>query len=129
MGSTVQARAVTYLVNLEARDCPTCGTIYGIPDDFLARKRKSGGTWYCPNGHPISFIESEADKQRKWAEQLAKELATRDSQLNDVLGELSTAKKEIKRVRQRVDAGVCPDCHRHFTNLERHRKTKHTKGG
>jgi len=39
--------------------------------------------------------------------------------------------KELKTIKKRIHAGVCPHCNRHFQNVERHMKTKHNekKGG
>ena len=32
---------------------------------FLVERRKDKRTFYCPNGHPMSFREGEADRLRK----------------------------------------------------------------
>jgi len=35
------------------------------------------------------------------------------------------ANTELKRVKRRINGGVCTCCNRTFTNLARHMKTKH----
>lgn len=52
-------------VTLFIVDCANCGIIFGIPDDFDDRRREDGGSFYCPNGHTISYHESESTKQKK----------------------------------------------------------------
>lgn len=56
-------------INLQHVTCGECGLSFGLPDFYISNLRKSGKTFYCPNGHPRWYGPSEADKLK---EELAK---------------------------------------------------------
>lgn len=67
----------------EERTCPSCGILYSAPSKWWDEQRKTGGVFYCPNGHARHFIKgkSEADKLR---EELSRE-RQRLAEYNDAL--------------------------------------------
>lgn len=123
-------------------DC-FCGITFAVPQNFHDAKYKSGGTFFCPNGHSLGWSQSEADRVRsQMGEQLGKtqkelenarqrlEFARHDAeasrQQRDVAERrLSAAKGQITRIKRRGSNGVCPCCRRSFVALARHMKTKH----
>lgn len=120
-------------VSLAVMDCATCGVIFGVPDEFDARRRADAKTFYCPTGHSMSYNESKADK-------LARELAAAKNQLASARADvefykdagetaqrsLTATKGVVTRLRNRAIAGTCPfGCHRNFANLQRHVAAKH----
>ena len=128
MTRMIVQKAITVIeVRLNARDCPACGVIYGLTDDFEQRKLQ-GGNWYCPNGHSIVFNESfetklrqaEAENTRIRQNLLLTEQAASSAERRE-----REAKKEIARIKHRASAGLCNHCNRHFANIERHVKSKH----
>jgi hypothetical protein len=50
--------------------------------------------------------------------------ATRDLLQAEERSHVST-KGQLTKARNRAKAGLCPCCNRHFTNVERHVKSKH----
>jgi len=46
-------------VSLRVVNCPTCFVIYAVPEALLQRKNSEGGSWYCPNGHNLSYKKSQ----------------------------------------------------------------------
>ena len=42
---------------LVARNCPTCGCVYAIPQVMLDSAELTGSSWYCPNGHNLVFAK------------------------------------------------------------------------
>src|SRR5690242_7403598 len=52
------------LMNFCRQDCIQCGTVFFIPQTLDATVRDTGQTFYCPNGHPQAYSESNADKFR-----------------------------------------------------------------
>lgn len=115
--------------------CPKCGVWSAAPVEVerLARQRP-GLSVFCCNGHSMVFLEgeSEADKLRRERDQLVQRLAQKDDDIRHQReraerGErqLSAARGQITRIKNRAAKGVCPCCNRHFTNLERHMHTKH----
>lgn len=37
--------------------CASCGIVFIVPADWIAARRKDSATFYCPNGHYLSFRE------------------------------------------------------------------------
>ena len=112
-------------VKLVTEECCTCGILFAMPQEVNERLRTKGGTFYCPNGHPQVYTEPDIEVLRK--KLLAEQQRSQHfkTQLNGALDNLNTTKKELRRTKRRVNAGVCPYCRRHFTNLERHIHGKH----
>ena len=121
---------------LEVMCCPVCGVIYAAPEALIDWSRQQPERWfYCPNGHNLHFPgKTEAQKLK---EQLANEQELRASlraRLDQTEAEFRGTKAARTRFKNERDSlkrhagdGVCPhpDCHRHFTNLERHVASKH----
>jgi len=116
---------ISTTVKLVTEECCACGILFAMPQQVNERLRTKGGTFYCPNGHSQVYTEPDIEvlkRQLRAAENRATNL---ESSLNGALDDLSAKKKELRSVKRRVNAGVCPYCRRHFTNLERHVHTKH----
>lgn len=112
--------------------CCECFTHFAMDSDLNARRRQTGGTFYCPNGHAQHYTETEVQKLKKQNESLRKNLAWTDEALTRAYNEHEATKKEkanIKRqltnTRKRIANGVCPCCHRTFVNIARHMDSKH----
>jgi hypothetical protein len=118
-------RTVEYHVTLTATDCPDCAVVFGVPGRFLDERRKDKRRFFCPNGHSMSYQESEADRLRKRIAGLEGSLvAARDQRL--AAERSNTALKgQITKARRRAAAGVCPCCHRTFQQLALHMSNKH----
>lgn len=126
MAERIRQEAVTVQrVTINALDCPACGVVFGITDEYEQRRRESGAPFYCPNQHYMSYGKSKLHKveeARDAAEARAGQLAVDNDQLaNDLLD----AAKEAKRLKRRATSGVCSECHRTFQNMQRHMATKH----
>ena len=130
-------------VQLEIHTCPTCGVVFGVAEVVLQQKRAQGGTFYCPNAHPLGWQDNElartkkalaveqtrraqAEAQVQDERQRAVRLAEANSLAKESLRRSLAAQKGVTtRIKNRVANGVCPCCNRHFTNLERHMKGQH----
>lgn len=115
----------TETITLTHMTCGECGIIFGVPEDWYNEKRHDGNGFYCPNGHPRIFREPTVKR-------LERELAKTQTELRSAKCEILREKQcreaaEAKTVKlsARVKNGVCPCCHRSFTNLRRHMSTKH----
>lgn len=121
---------------LVVRCCSECSVLYAIPER-LSRdaERDPDVDWYCPNGHGQHIPgKTEEEKLREELEREQNRRANLRARLDQTEAELRGTKAARTRfrnerdvLRQRGGAGVCPhpDCHRHFTNLERHVASKH----
>lgn len=118
-GTIVGERGYTYpvKVNLAVFECPSpnCGVVYGIPVEFRDSLYANGGSYYCPNGHKLSWSEDEAQRQRKRAERAeraaknAEEAARYQRQRAEREERSARAYRgHLTRMRNRVAAGVCP---------------------
>ena len=121
-------------VNLYTHECPVCGVIYGLSEQFDGERSSNGGSWYCPNGHNLSYTESEAAKLRDKLNKTSRKLELTEARLESAWNERDAAcrsanayKGHNTRLKNRVQAGLCTECHRHFENLQRHMETKHPK--
>lgn len=112
---------------LETIECSECGILFAIPKDKLDRERESTGNgWYCPNGHRQVFCETEAVRLSLRLYQAKVELKRQRNRTDEAFRRLAVLKENNAHLRKRIQAGVCPECHRHFDNLQRHMKMKHS---
>lgn len=128
----VQQGVMDITVNLTAMDCPNCAVVFAVPDRLERERREDGQSFYCPNGHGMSYSGEMAklkaklvDKERdlvwfKTAEREARDRA------NETERRLRAQKGNVTKLRKRLVAGACPfGCRRHFANLERHIAGQH----
>lgn len=125
---------VDHTITLCVWTCPVkgCGIVYGIDSEYADALRRKAGGYYCPNGHYLSWAESDADRERRRADKAEKnaaywrEDARREARMAQEARNRERAQKAAKtRLKNRIKNGVCPCCNRHFANLERHIKGQH----
>jgi len=128
MATIDTAQGTVYVFN-----CPSCGLAMGIADDYIEARRKDGRDFYCPNGHVMSYHDSDAKKLKRERErsarlaaQLDQERAEREHAERRVAATRGVVTKQRKKL-ARVANGVCPCCNRSFVNLARHMETKHPR--
>lgn len=123
----MQTYKISTTIKLVTMDCYKCHVVFAIPKEMDMRCLEWGDIIYCPNGHPQVYCETENDRLRHRLDQREAELERTNQRLDGALNELVNKKRLITQMRNRIKAGVCTECHRHFENLERHMKTKHSK--
>ena len=108
MGVIIEVELVTEI-------CCSCGMAFAFPKNLQDKFRQKHDRFYCPLGHGQYYSgETEAERLRKlFLEEQAENTSLKD---------------ELTALKKRVDAGMCPHCHRHFANVSRHLKTKHGIG-
>jgi hypothetical protein len=118
--------------DLEQQDCIECGCVFGVPGGFTAQRRSDNRTFYCPNGHRMSYHENETDKLRRERDRLAQRIAEKDDEIKrqrelreGTERQLTATRAVVTRIKNRVGKGVCPCCNRTFENLHRHMTSKH----
>lgn len=133
MSTRASGRLTTGMtITMFLTDCANCGVVFAVTDTFDQKRRTDGQTFYCPNGHPLTYGENDLDqerKARKRAEQRANDLARdRDSlrwHLDHERKSKAAYKGQLTKVKNRVKNGVCPCCNRTFVNLQRHMQSQH----
>lgn len=113
-------------VALEVRLC-WCGHYVAIPEVRWEHLEATGEQFYCPYGHTAVYKDTEVARLKKelvQAQEVANSARQRETTANLML---DAERKATKRLLKRVEAGVCPNCHRSFQQLARHMVSKHRK--
>ena len=126
---TYQENVIRATVTFAALDCPACGVVFAMTDEMIERRRQDHQSFWCPNGHSMSYGETTVERQLEQARtDLAKSrtvLAEERAYASRLYDDLAAAKKEAKRLARRAAAGVCPCCHRTIQQMARHMQSKH----
>lgn len=117
--------AFAYTVQLTQIECGQCGIVFAMPEKVRAERQKNGNNFYCPNGHPRVYRESDLDKaQRELAEERQRKTDAL-ARANEAEAKLRAQTKKFDSHKKRVAAGTCPCCQRTFKQLVAHMKNKH----
>lgn len=116
----------TKTVTMVTESCCNCGIIFGMLSDFReVLTNDPNKTFYCPNGHGMSFRKSKEQRLREEAERALKmkenELANIAAAKVQLESQLKRSERDLKRLKN----GVCPCCNRTFQNLHNHIKKQH----
>lgn len=114
--------------SLETCTCWKCGILFAMPAHFQETRREDHKGFFCPNGHESFYLgESDATKYKRLYEREQENARLeRAGALHH--GRMRVrAENKLKKIRCRVENGVCPHCNRTFKNLQRHMKTKHRR--
>jgi hypothetical protein len=106
-------------------DCISCGIEFAIPEWLYDRLREKGDTFYCPQGHSMSYTKPTVQVLRDKLRAKEAELSAERDQRAAAEREVQELKAKAQRAAKRAAAGVCPCCHRTFQQLARHVKAKH----
>jgi hypothetical protein len=127
----MRADSLVYSGLLTTTTC-WCGIRHAIPSelyDFVKQQHENGSKQrgiYCPLGHTWIFAgEGEADRLRVQVQRERQRVAATRSLLAHEERSHAATRGHLTRTRKRIANGVCPCCHRHFENVERHMRTKH----
>lgn len=122
--------ALQYVNSYRSLSCGQCGIVFHVPVAWYearAVQKENGGAFYCPNGHTRIFRKTDVDQLRAQLADANRRVEWERGRAANAEKRIATAKAETTRLRNRIAAGVCPDCHRSFQNLKRHVATKHGK--
>lgn len=106
--------------------CAECGIVFGLGEGFIHYRRKDHRTFWCPNGHTQVYkAETDADRyKRLYEEANARSVSVRE-EYESLKRSAAKAKKELKSLKLRTAAGVCPCCTRTVSQLAAHMASKH----
>jgi|ERR1700722_359812 uncharacterized Zn finger protein (UPF0148 family) len=121
-----------FAIQAEWITCSECCVSFAITSDHKVRLKRSRRTFYCPNGHSQFYPgETDAEKVRKEMQEKLDEANRltewQRSQRLTAEKAAAAAKKKLKAQTARINAGVCPHCHRTFRQLAAHMKSKHSE--
>ncbi len=117
-------------VRLVTEICCVCGIPFAMSDAFRAARRLDHALFYCPAGHAQGFFgatttEKERDEYRESLRIAKEELAVTRRERQQLEDAVLDKTNELKALKKRVSAGVCPHCRRTFQDLARHCASKH----
>lgn len=123
-------------VTLEATYCADCGVAFAAPDWFMDGRREDGKSFYCPNGHSLSYHETDAMRLQKQLETARRNSTFYSERLSETRKDLEAEKRSkaavkgvLTKTKKRLSGGVCPCCNRTFQNLQRHMSGQHPDFG
>lgn len=119
----------TAVITLNSLSCASCGVVFAVTDDWERERRRDHRSFWCPNGHSLSWsgksdieeakaaLKWERD-QLKWErDRAAALLAERDG----ARASLRATKGHVTRLRKLAASGECPfGCGRRFAGLTEH---------
>lgn len=112
--------------------CCQCGLMYFVPESVEEAWRKSGNGFWCPNGHSLTFGDSENKKLKRELDASKQREETIRRQRDDAqrlkdaaLAANTDLERKARLAKKRAALGVCPCCHRTVSQMARHIKSKH----
>ena len=109
-------------------ECIICGSRFVVAQTVIEVQRKEGGFHHCPAGHRQGWSKdgSENEKLRRERDLLQQQIARKDDEIRETNERLGKERRKAARLAKRAEAGLCSCCNRHFENLKRHMKSKHS---
>jgi len=80
--------------NFVSHICIACGTEFFFLEAFDRSLKECKNSFYCPNGHPQSYIKSKSEEVR---EVLEKSLARKDEYIQTLYDQRNEAMKEARK--------------------------------
>lgn len=123
---------VYFTETLVRHTCGKCGVDWAQPERFTEERRKDGKRFYCPNGHPREFRESDVDRLKRelaaakgnerWYQQQSERLRVERDHLER---SRAATRGHLTRTKKRIADGLCPCCDRFFDNVKLHMTVEH----
>ena len=117
--------AVLFVYAGNAITCASCGVVFWMTSAHEALRREDGKSFYCPNGHSLSFKDSEATRYKRLYQQAEDRAAAARAERDQAEAGRRAWKGQATKLRKRVVAGECPFCGQHLRDLERHVTRQH----
>lgn len=118
--------AISVTITLTEINCGECGGTYAINERYRKQKYDNSGTWHCPYCDVSwGYVEGEVARLQKRVENETKKREWAEQDAKNERAEAERQRKSAARLKRRVNAGVCPHCHRTVNQMARHIETKH----
>lgn len=103
-----------------------CNVLFAMTCSMYNQRKEDHKYFYCTNGHQQYFSgETEAQKLKRQLESKQADLEWQHAQRRRTERQLSAAKGQVTKIKNRVGNGVCPCCNRSFLNLHNHMRHRH----
>lgn len=114
--------------NFTKLNCGECGINFCAPSHWVEVRRDRGDhgkEFHCPNGHARVWNTPTIDKIRQERDRLKQQTARLEDEVREANQRAELEAKRAARIKKRAEAALCPCCNRHFSQIERHMKSKH----
>lgn len=91
---------MTYSLNeglIETHTCATCAVLICLPKGLANLRREDGLSFYCPNGHVLTFTDNEAARLRKQLNQQIRRAEAIATEKYNVEREVKSLKRALKK--------------------------------
>src|SRR6185503_18141717 len=102
--------------------------------DYDNKRRSDGESFHCPNGHKLSYKQTENDRLKKKIEGLEREVSRvreysqiERNRRRATERSLAAQKGATTKIKKRVGRGQCIHCTETFSNLEQHMRENHVE--
>lgn len=123
------ARGETYAghTDLVVEVCGECGVLFALPEALKNRcLRDHSQEFFCPNGHQLHYLgKTDAEKLQEQLDSERRRSGRLAAERDQTRAQLRAQKGVTTKLKKRIEAGVCPCCHRTFQNLARHMSGEH----
>ncbi len=116
---------IYHTVSLTSLNCGHCEIVFAMPSSMLKSRKQDGGYFYCPNGHNISYSETDNQRLKLRVASLEGETVDLRERSEQWKRKEAAARGVATRAKNRARAGVCQFCNRTFQNVARHVQSKH----
>ena len=113
-------------------ECYKCHVQFAITQQHYEYCRERGYEFYCPNGHPQHYSESDIQRLTKERDSARSDSRYYQNRVTEIGEEKRKVEKsraaykgKVTEIKRRVAHGVCPCCNRTFKQLARHMKSQH----
>lgn len=90
-------------VELTPTECAQCGTPFAISASMLKSLRETGGSFYCPNGHSLSFGKGENEKLKKQINNQADSMRSQREEVERLNKVTSALKGQITKLKKKKE--------------------------
>lgn len=111
----------TISISFDRIKCSSCGVNFMMEHEHCQQRREDGESFYCPNGHSLSWN----DNCKTRLDKAAAEISRLASQVQLERDQKAATEASLQRLKFRISKGVCPCCKRTVRQLARHMEAKH----
>ena len=82
--------------------CANCGIVFALPSGFDMVLSQTGQTFYCPNGHSLSYGNGENKKMMNKLAMRDRQIDCQATTIREQEKEVSNKKGQITRLKKRT---------------------------
>ena len=90
-------------IELSSTICANCGIVFAIPSRLNDSLNKTGNTFYCPNGHTLSYGEGENKRLKDKLESKEGQLDNQADTIREQEREISNKKGQITKLKKKKE--------------------------